>query len=70
MSGTESQNSSKREVLLKTVSTWDNEKFGSLNIQKPEATVLKIIIEPGEALPYSHCRRWAADNNTAGAGSS
>ena len=51
MSGTKSQNSSKREVLLKTVSTWDNEKFGALNIKTPEATVLKITIDPGEALP-------------------
>ena len=47
----EVNNSSKREVLLKTVSTWDNEKFGALNIKTPEATVLKITIDPGEALP-------------------
>lgn len=51
MSCRETGKTSKREVLLKTVSTWDNEKFGSLNIQNPEATVLKIIIDPGEALP-------------------
>jgi len=51
MSKEKSQNSSKREVLLKTVSTWDNEKFGALNIKTPEATVLKITIDPGEALP-------------------
>lgn len=45
------EKTSKREVLLKTVSTWDNEKYAGLNIRNPEATVLKIVISPGEALP-------------------
>lgn len=40
-----------KEVILKTTSTWDNTEFKNLEIKEPEVTVLKIIINVGEALP-------------------
>ena len=43
--------SAQKEVLLKTTSTWDNTEYKKLKIKKPEATVLKIIINVGEELP-------------------
>ena len=43
--------SAQKEVLLKTTSTWDNEEYKKLQIKKPEATVLKIIINVNEVLP-------------------
>ena len=42
--------SSEKEVLLKTTSTWDNEEYKTLEINKPEVTVLKITIGVGERL--------------------
>lgn len=44
-------NINNKEVLLKTTATWDNTEFKSLNIEKPEVTVLKISIGVGESLP-------------------
>lgn len=44
-------NKSTKEVLLKTISTWDNKNFESINIKTPEVTVLKITINEGAALP-------------------
>ena len=43
--------SAQKEVLLKTTSTWDNTEYKKLKIKKPEATVLKIIINVNEVLP-------------------
>ena len=43
--------SAQKEVLLKTTSTWDNKEYKKLKIKKPEATVLKIIINVNEVLP-------------------
>ena len=43
--------SAQKEVLLKTTSTWDNTEYKKIKIKKPEATVLKIIINVNEALP-------------------
>ena len=43
--------SAQKEVLLKTTSTWDDSEYKKLKIKKPEVTVLKIIIKPGEELP-------------------
>ena len=43
--------SAQKEVLLKTTSTWDNVEYKKLKIKKPEATVLKIIINVNETLP-------------------
>ena len=40
-----------KSVLLKTTSTWDNAEYKKIKIKKPEVTVLKIIINAGEALP-------------------
>lgn len=40
-----------KEVLLKTASMWDKTEYKKLKIKKPEVTVLKIIINPGEVLP-------------------
>ena len=34
----------KKEVILKTTSTWDGEEYESVTIKKPEATVLKITL--------------------------
>lgn len=41
----------KKEILLKTVSTWDNVEFPKLEINTPEVSVLKIVIGVGEKLP-------------------
>ena len=43
--------SAEKEVLLNTTSTWDNTEYKKLKIKKPEATVLKIIIDVNEVLP-------------------
>ena len=43
--------SAEKEVLLKTTSTWDNAEYKKLKIKKPEATVLKIVINVNEELP-------------------
>jgi len=43
--------SAEKEVLLKTTSTWDNIEYKKLKIKKPEATVLKIVINVNEVLP-------------------
>lgn len=43
--------SSKKEILLKTMSSWDNEFYKKVIIENPEITVLKIKIDVGEALP-------------------
>ena len=43
--------SAEKEVLLKTTSTWDSAEYKKLKIKKPEATVLKIIINVNEVLP-------------------
>ena len=43
--------SAEKEVLLKTTSTWDNAEYKKLKIKKPEVSVLKIVINVGEALP-------------------
>ena len=43
--------SAQKEVLLKTTTTWDNVEYKKLKIKKPEATVLKIIINVNETLP-------------------
>ena len=48
---TKTSYSAKKEVLLKTVSTWDNEEYKELKIKKPEVTVLKITINVNEELP-------------------
>ena len=40
-----------KKVVLKTTSTWDNTEYKDLKIKNPEVTVLKIIIDAGEALP-------------------
>ena len=48
---TNSSYSAQKEVLLKTTSTWDNEEFKKLIIEKPEVTVLKITINADEKLP-------------------
>jgi len=42
---------SKKETLLKTGKTWDNEVFSPMDIKDPEVTVLKITIGVGESLP-------------------
>ena len=42
---------SKKEILLKTTSSWDNTKFENINIENPEVTLLKITIDVGESLP-------------------
>lgn len=42
--------SAEKNVLLKTTKTWDNEQYQKLKIKKPEVTVLKISIAPGEVL--------------------
>lgn len=42
---------SETNILLKTTKTWNNIEFKSLNIKKPEVTVLHITIKRGEALP-------------------
>jgi len=44
-------NKTTKEVLLKTISTWDDKKFENIDIKNPEVTVLKITIGTGEALP-------------------
>ena len=41
----------KKEVLLKTTSTWDNTEYKKLKIKTPEVTVLKIVINVNEELP-------------------
>ena len=41
----------KKEILLKTDSTWVNNKFNQININNPEVTVLKITIPPNMQLP-------------------
>ena len=43
--------SAQKDVLLKTTKTWDNDSYKKLNIKKPEVTVLKITMQPGEVLP-------------------
>lgn len=43
--------SAEKEILLKTTTTWDNEKYEKLKIKTPEVTVLKIFIGVGESLP-------------------
>ena len=43
--------SAQKEVLLKTISTWDNAQYKKLKIKTPEATVLKIVIDVNEELP-------------------
>jgi len=48
---TKTSYSAKKEVLLKTVSTWDNEEYKELKIKKTEVTVLKITINVNEELP-------------------
>ena len=48
---TNSSYSAEKEVLLKTTSTWDNAEYQKLKIKTPEVTVLKIVINVGEALP-------------------
>ena len=40
----------KKEVLLKTTCTWDNEEYKKIVIEKPEVTVLKIVINVNEKL--------------------
>ena len=40
----------KKEVLLKTTSTWDNTEYKKLKIKNPEVTVLRIIINVNEEL--------------------
>ena len=40
-----------KEVLLKTTSTWNNAEYKKIIIKKPEATVLKIILNVNEVLP-------------------
>ena len=40
-----------KEVLLKTTSTWNNTEYKKIIIKKPEATVLKIILNVNEVLP-------------------
>ena len=40
----------KKEILLKTTSTWDGEALKPSNINTPEVTVLKITIPPHERL--------------------
>ena len=42
--------SAQKDVLLKTTSTWDKAEYKKLKIKKPEVTVLRIYIEPGEKL--------------------
>jgi len=44
-------NSTNKEILLKTTTTWDNAKYETLNITNPEVSVLKINIAIGESLP-------------------
>ncbi|MGN0018502.1 MAG: cupin domain-containing protein [Candidatus Gastranaerophilaceae bacterium] len=41
----------KKEILLKTTSTWDGLKYEKLDIQNTEVTVLKITIPPKKELP-------------------
>ena len=43
--------SAEKEILLKTICTWDNTEYKNLKIKKPEVTVLKIIINVNEELP-------------------
>lgn len=42
---------SNKEILLKTITTWDNTAFRNITIKNPEVTVLKIKIDVGESLP-------------------
>jgi quercetin dioxygenase-like cupin family protein len=48
---TNSSYAAQKEVLLKTTSTWDNAEYKKLKINKPEVTVLKIVINVNEKLP-------------------
>ena len=40
----------RKDILLKTTKTWDNEEYKELKITKPEVTVLEITINIGEKL--------------------